>query len=178
MVDVNLSKAFFLDRDGVINEPIIKNNLPLSPMRVSDFRFIDGVLEVASYLKKIGYKLFVVTNQPEISRGNLEISEVEKMNELILRHLPIDEIYVCPHDDDAGCGCRKPKPGALHYLAIKHKINLRESYMIGDRWKDVIAGHAAGCKTIFIDRKYAEKPIADCDVTIGRVLDCINLVRQ
>jgi D-glycero-D-manno-heptose 1,7-bisphosphate phosphatase len=108
-------------------------------------------------LKNIGYLLIVVTNQPDVARGKQTKEAVEEMNTLLASHLPIDDMYVCYHDNADHCDCRKPAPGLLLRAAKKHKIDLSKSFLIGDRWSDIEAGHRAQCRTLFINNGYAEK---------------------
>ena len=101
--------------------------------------------------------MFVVTNQPDVARGDTTVSEVESIHDFLLQQLPLDGIRVCYHDNQDGCACRKPLPGMLYDISKEFNIDLSNSYMIGDRWKDIDAGYAAGCKTIWIDYQYQEK---------------------
>ena len=81
---------------------------------------------------------------------------MESINAIILSRLPLREIFVCYHDKKDNCDCRKPKPGLILRAAEKYRLDLSQSWMAGDRWKDVAAGRAAGLKTIFVDYHYAE----------------------
>jgi D-glycero-D-manno-heptose 1,7-bisphosphate phosphatase len=107
-------------------------------------------------LRRAGYLLIVVTNQPDVARGVLNRQVVEEMHRTLKKQLALDEFRTCYHDDGDHCVCRKPKPGALFSSAVDHEIDLTQSYMIGDRWRDVEAGWRAGCQTIFIDYGYEE----------------------
>lgn len=155
-------RAVFLDRDGVINEVVFHNSeKPSSPRNYRQFNIIGGVKESLDNLVQLGYLLFIVTNQPDISRGLIRNGTTEQINSHIGNNLPITDIYVCPHDDQHNCDCRKPKIGMLTGLANKWDINLKKSYMIGDNWKDIEAGKSAGCKTILIDYPYNKLVNAD-----------------
>jgi D-glycero-D-manno-heptose 1,7-bisphosphate phosphatase len=79
------------------------------------------------------------------------------MHEKLRTSLPIDDFFVCYHDDADACDCRKPKPGLLLQAAVRYQLDLANCYLIGDRWRDIEAGHAAGCVTVWIDRAYAER---------------------
>jgi len=107
-------------------------------------------------LKSAGFLLIAVTNQPEIARGALRIEALEAMHTLLRAHVPLDDIRVCIHDEDDDCACRKPRPGLLLDAAREWRIDLHQSFMVGDRWKDIDAGYAAGCRTLLIDRGYRE----------------------
>jgi D-glycero-D-manno-heptose 1,7-bisphosphate phosphatase len=145
-----MNKAVFLDRDGVINEILVVEGKPVTPKKVEDFRILPGVKEALTAVKEGGYRILVVTNQPDIPRGALTLEELERMHVILSRSLPIDRIYMCLHDNDDGCECRKPKPGMLLQAAEEWDLDLSASYMIGDRWKDIEAGAKAGCTTILV----------------------------
>jgi D-glycero-D-manno-heptose 1,7-bisphosphate phosphatase len=149
-----LKRAIFLDRDGVINRVIMKEGKPYSPRKLSDFRLTDGIRDVLIRLKEDGFLLLVVTNQPDISRGLIRWDELNVIHDLIRSELPVDDIIVCPHDNDDGCDCRKPKPGMIVDSARKWGIDIGGSFLIGDTWKDMGAGEKAGCTTILLDAPY------------------------
>jgi len=165
--------AVFLDRDGVLNEPILTDGRPTSPMRVDDVRVIPGAREACAQLRAAGLLLIAVTNQPEVARGRLSPADLEAMNRVIEHELPLDAVYVCPHDDDDACACRKPKPGLMLRASAEWDIDLAHSCVVGDRWRDMEAGHAAGCATAFIDRRYAERRPAAYDVKGTSLLDVV-----
>ena len=157
------NKAVFLDRDGVINRSLVRNGLPIAPNSLDLFEIIPEAKESLNLLKKKGFLLIVVTNQPDVGRGILKKEIVEKMHNRLLNHLPLDYIYVCWHGYDGECICRKPLPGMLMKAKKDFKIDLKKSFIVGDRWRDVDTGHAAGCKTVFIDYNYKEKLNLDPD---------------
>ena len=100
--------------------------------------------------------LIVVTNQPEVARGQLTMEVVEEMHASLRRLLPLTDVLCCPHDRDDHCTCRKPLPGMLVEGARRHGITLSRSVMVGDRWSDIAAGTAAGCRTVLIGDGYDE----------------------
>ena len=151
-----LTRAVFLDRDGVINQALIRDGRPFSPTKLDEFSWVDGIKEAAHELKRAGYRLFCATNQPDVGRGLQERQVVESFHSTILRCLPVDKIYVCYHDDRDGCACRKPRPGMLLEASREYGLNLGESWLVGDRWKDIDAGYAAGCRTVFVNYNYGE----------------------
>ena len=150
-------RAVFLDRDGVINKAIIKSGKPHPPNNIEELDIPKDIQKALFALKKAGFLLIVVTNQPDVARGIQQKEVVETINTTLLSTLPIDDIFVCYHDDSDGCTCRKPMPGLLYHAADKYQIDLASSFMIGDRWKDIEAGRRAGCVTILIDHHYAEE---------------------
>lgn len=147
---MNKSKAIFLDRDGVINKAKIIDGLAYSPRKLEEFEFLPDVKEAVAGFKKKGYLVIVVTNQPEISRGLLKQEDLDRMHTHLKSELDVDDIMVCHHDDHHNCDCRKPKPGMLLDATRKWGIDIRNSYMVGDRWKDIEAGKRAGCRTVLI----------------------------
>jgi D-glycero-D-manno-heptose 1,7-bisphosphate phosphatase len=156
-----MRKAIFLDRDGVINKAILKDGKPFSPRRFEEFKLFNGIREVLEKFRKKEFLNIIVTNQPDIARGLIKTETLEKMHKFIEENLPIDDIFVCPHDDIDNCHCRKPKPGMLLEAAEKWHINLKESFIIGDSWKDIEAGKAAGCATVLLDNLYNKEVEAD-----------------
>jgi D-glycero-D-manno-heptose 1,7-bisphosphate phosphatase len=158
-----MARAVFLDRDGVINRAVVRAGKPHPPRNIGELEILPGVAEALKRLHNAGFKLIVVTNQPDVTRGIQTRSVVEKINAALQSRLPIDKFLVCYHDDKDQCACRKPKPGALLLAAQKNDIDLKASFMVGDRWRDIEAGRRAGCKTILIDYHYAEKKRVEPD---------------
>lgn len=149
-------KAVFLDRDGVLNEAIIKNNKPYSPATLAEVIIPPDAKKALATLKSLGYLLIGATNQPDVARKITTQRQVEIINNSISSYLALDDILVCYHDDVDDCACRKPKPGLIIEGARLHHVDLSLSFMIGDRWKDIEAGIEAGCKTIWLDNNYDE----------------------
>jgi D-glycero-D-manno-heptose 1,7-bisphosphate phosphatase len=154
----NSQLAVFLDRDGVLSRAIVRDGLPFAPTNLGDFEILPEAPAACRRLKAAGFLLIVATNQPDVGRGTMKKEIVEAMHAKMRRELPIDRVEVCYHPGhgQSNCDCRKPKPGLLVNAARELKIDLARSWMIGDRWRDIDCGHAAGCRTIFIDRGYAE----------------------
>jgi D-sedoheptulose 7-phosphate isomerase len=151
-------RAVFLDRDGVINKAFVRDGKPFPPPSQQELEVLPGVPEALQELKAHGYVLLVVTNQPDVGRGRLSRQMLEEMHQTLLAQLPLDDILVCCHTDQDKCDCRKPMPGMLLEAARRHNIDIANSFMVGDRWRDIEAGYNAGCKTILIDYGYSEKP--------------------
>jgi D-glycero-D-manno-heptose 1,7-bisphosphate phosphatase len=150
-----VKRAVFLDRDGVINRPIIRGGKPYPPLDVRDFELLPGVVEACQRLKEAGFYIIVVTNQPDVGRGAAAHEKIEAIHKKICAELPIDRVEVC-YDGEDDSEFRKPNPGMLLRAAAALDLDLQSSFMVGDRWRDVDCGHAAGCCTIFIDHGYAE----------------------
>jgi len=149
-------KAVFLDRDGVLNQAMVRQGKPYSPATLAELVIGEEVLPALTRLKSLGYLLIGATNQPDVARGKTEREVVEAMHRHLLLQLPLDDIRVCYHDDQDACLCRKPLPGLLQQAANDYHIDLKKSIMIGDRWKDIEAGRRAGCMTIWIQQGYHE----------------------
>jgi D-glycero-D-manno-heptose 1,7-bisphosphate phosphatase len=150
------ARAVFLDRDGVINRSVVRDGKPYPPACAADVELLPGVEDAFAQLADHGYILIGITNQPDVARGSQSKEEVEKINALIISKLPLAEILVCYHDDKDNCDCRKPKPGLIFRAAEQYQVDLSRSWMVGDRWKDIAAGVAAGLQTIFMDYQYNE----------------------
>jgi len=132
------SRAIFLDRDGVLNRPVIRAGKSYPPARVEDLEIYEGLSERLQRLKDRGFILIVVTNQPDVARGTTRKETVEAINRLIAREIPaIERFIVCFHDSSDGCDCRKPKPGMLLAGAADFNVDLKRSYIVGDRGSDV-----------------------------------------
>jgi histidinol-phosphate phosphatase family protein len=151
-------RAVFLDRDGVLNESVVRDGRPYPPDTVEQLRIVDGAAAALKKLRDAGFLLIVVTNQPDVATGKQSRAGVEALNSALRGSLPLDDFYICFHVDADGCTCRKPKPGLLLEAAERGNIDLARSFMIGDRWRDVDAGATAGCRTVLIDYGYRERP--------------------
>ena len=152
-----MRRAVFLDRDGVINRAFVRDGRPYPPAGIRDLEILPGVPEAIELLKKAGFRLVVVTNQPDVARGARTREEVEAIHDALRSRLVLDEFRVCYHDDADRCACRKPEPGMLLDAAREADLDLSNSFMVGDRWRDIEAGKRAGCATVFIDAGYKEK---------------------
>ncbi|MCX5724119.1 MAG: HAD family hydrolase [Nitrospirae bacterium] len=166
-----MSRAVFLDRDGVINRAVVREGKPYPPATLAEFEILPGVLDALRELDEAGFLLIVVTNQPDVARGLQSREVVEAMHQRLRNELPLDDIKVCYEVESPTSLCYKPKPGMLLEASQERGINLARSYMVGDRWRDVGCGRAAGCFTVFIDRGYAETLRDVPDVT------CADLVQ-
>ena len=171
---LNSARAIFLDRDGVINKANVIEGKPYPPINLDALEIIDNVGDSLKALRELGFYLFIVTNQPDVARGVTRQSEVEKINQYLLDTLTLDGIYVCYHDDRDACKCRKPEIGFLLDLREKYDLCLSDSYVIGDRWRDIEMGQRAGCKTVFIDYGYQEKQPVNPDFIVDSLSDFVE----
>ncbi len=143
-------RAVFLDRDGVINAVTVVDGVSRPPATLDQLDILDGVAEALDVLGRAGYLRLVVTNQPDVARGQQDREVVEAIHRHLSATLPLDGIFVCYHDNSEHCTCRKPKPGLLLQAAAEFEIDLSRSVMVGDRDTDIAAGQAAGCRTVLV----------------------------
>jgi D-glycero-D-manno-heptose 1,7-bisphosphate phosphatase len=173
-----MPRAVFLDRDGVLNVPEIRGGLPYPPQTVEAFWLYAEAAEACSLLRAAGFLLVLVTNQPDVGRGTQTLEAVQQMHEILLEQIPLDRIEICTASDVNAPDAfrRKPAPGMLLDAARALGIDLAASYMIGDRWRDVDAGHAAGCTNVFIERNYAEKLRHAPHHYVANILEAARLI--
>jgi len=168
--------AVFLDRDGVINANLERDGKPVAPTTLAEFRLLPGVEDAVSRLKAAGYLVIVCTNQPDVAAGRTPRPTVEAMHNLVRTKLDVDDIKVCFHSDADRCDCRKPKPGMILAAAQEYAIDLPRSYIIGDRWRDVAAGRAAGCLTIFVEYGYEQEGPNQPDHIVASLAEAADLI--
>jgi len=169
-------RAVFLDRDGILVRTEVKDGKPYAPRTLADFSLLPDAAPSCLALKRAGFALIVVTNQPDVGNGLVERSVVEAMHAQFRAALPLDSIKTCYHAQHEGCGCRKPEPGLLLEAAAEFDLNLGASFMIGDRWLDIAAGRRAGCYAILVDRGYAESVTVPPDATVGTLEGAVQVV--
>jgi D-glycero-D-manno-heptose 1,7-bisphosphate phosphatase len=154
----------------------VRDGRPYPPADPGDVELLPAVGAACDALRAAGYLLIVVTNQPDVARGRQTRSAVDAINQKLRELVSVDDVLVCPHDDADRCACRKPAPGLLLQAADRWDIDLADSVMVGDRWRDIEAGRRAGCRTVFLDRGYAEHRPRDPDLTaqeLGEVVQWI-----
>ncbi len=163
-VDPLSSAAVFLDRDGVLNRALVgADGIPRPPKTVEQVEILPRVPEALERLRSLGFALVVVTNQPDIARGSTTAKVVEAIHGRLRDALGLEDFRTCPHDDADACACRKPEPGLLLRAASDRVLDLARSYMVGDRWRDIEAGHRAGCRTILLDSGHRERLLSEPD---------------
>ncbi|MBP7216775.1 MAG: HAD family hydrolase [Candidatus Omnitrophica bacterium] len=170
-----LKKAIFLDRDGVINEVLIKEGQPHSPHSLNELRLMPRVAKNIEAFKQCGFLCIVVTNQPDVRRGLLTPGALTTMHEHIKSVLNLDDILVCTHDDRDNCLCRKPRPGMLLEAAQRWGIDLASSYMVGDQERDMQAAQSAGCRGILCRASYNKQ--VQADFTVDSLDEVVSLLR-
>ena len=171
-----MTPAVFLDRDGVLCRTHVVDGKSYAVRRLEDFRLFPGTAAAVETLRAAGYRIVVVTNQPDIGNGLVDRAVVDAMHVRLRERLAPDAIEICPHRQDEDCSCRKPKPGMILSASQRLGINLSASAMIGDRWSDIVAGREAGCYTVLVNRGYGEhlRAAPDCTVkTLPAAVDAI-----
>jgi D-glycero-D-manno-heptose 1,7-bisphosphate phosphatase len=175
-VKSNLRPAVFLDRDGVLNRTTVRGDTPYPPNTATEVEILPGVPEALERLRRRGLKLIVVTNQPDVARGTQTREAVEEISRFLAQRLRLDAVYTCYHDAADACACRKPKPGMLMCAAEEHSIDLSRSFMVGDRWGDIIAGAAAGCVTFLLEMPYSQCQRCSPDHVVADLAGAVDLI--
>lgn len=181
------NRAIFIDRDGTIN---IDNGYTY---RVEDLAFQPGVLEGLAHMSNLGYLIIVVSNQSGIALGKYTLLDNQVYN-FAMNYVVsynggrIDSFYSCPHPElkqvfpDRGCSCSKPNPGLLVEASHDYFIDFNQSWMIGDKSADILAGQAVGCKTLLVSTGYAGKEEGFTDVKpsyqVSSLLECAKLIEE
>jgi D-glycero-D-manno-heptose 1,7-bisphosphate phosphatase len=172
-------RAVFLDRDGVINRAVVRDGKPYPPDALAALQILPGVPEALQQLREAGFLNVVVTNQPDVATGKQKREVVEQMHRHLAARLAFDAVKVCYHTDADACACRKPRPGMLLEAAGELDIKLTDSFMVGDRWRDVAAGQAGGCRQCyFIDGGYAERGPDQPYVAVKSLPEAVELILQ
>jgi D-glycero-D-manno-heptose 1,7-bisphosphate phosphatase len=176
------NRCVFLDRDGVLNKAIVRNGTPYPPNSPEELELSPDAVAGCERLKQAGFRLVVVTNQPDVGRGKQTRELAEAINQRLAELIPVlDAIEVCFHAGTRHgdpCDCRKPKPGMVLSAAEKHGIDLKRSFLIGDRWRDIDCAHAAGCRAVFIDHGYSEPLREKPDFTVRDFSEAVATVLQ
>ncbi len=173
-----MKPAVFLDRDGVINKAFIVNGIPTPARAIEQLQIIPKVEDALNELRQMGFEIVVVTNQPDVSRGELSKEMVESLHQRLRLDLDIQHFYTCLHDDFDDCYCRKPKPGLLNLAAADLGIDLTQSFMVGDRWRDISAGQSAGCRCFFINYNYSERQPEMPFIEVSSLFDAVQIILE
>jgi D-glycero-D-manno-heptose 1,7-bisphosphate phosphatase len=149
-----MNNAIFFDRDGVLNELVSRDGGQYSPQSFSQFKLFPGLKSLFLKIKSKGWLIIIVSNQPDVARGQLDEAELQQMSDKLNRDLNPDDTFYCVHDDPDIHGCRKPSPGLFYQAAKKWNIDLNKSYMVGDTWKDVEAAKNAKVNMLLLSKDY------------------------
>jgi D-glycero-D-manno-heptose 1,7-bisphosphate phosphatase len=168
-------RAVFVDRDGVLNDVVMRNDAPASPRTLEELVMRPGARSLVANLQRAGFLVFVVTNQPDVARGLMPRSAHDAIMAALQAALAFDDARACLHDDSDACSCRKPAPGMLLDLAAEWDVDLSRSFLLGDSMKDMKAGHAAGCTTVLLRTTYNAEAHGDAEVdTLAGAADWIT----
>ena len=175
---VPMRRAVFLDRDGVLTRLVRRDGRAVSPRALAEFAVLPGTCAAVEALRRADLLAVVVTNQPDIARGALAPAELRRMHDRLVRAVPLDAIYTCTHDDADGCPCRKPKPGLLVRAAEELQVSLKNSWMVGDRGKDIEAGKAAGCSTLLVEAAGGSPAGIAADFVVSDLAAAVEVILQ
>jgi len=171
-----MRRAVFLDRDGTLTRAIIRDGKPYAAVAPEELQLAEDAVDACRLLKKAGFLLVVATNQPDVGRGTLRREVVEQMHARLMRELPLDRIEVSYDSGESPSEFRKPAPGMLLQAASVLGIDLKRSFMVGDRWRDIDCGHAAGCTTVFVDHGYRESLHQNPNYRAKTLLEAANVI--
>lgn len=172
---LNMLKNLFLDRDGVINEIVTRDGKPSSPRSLAEFIIRPEFNDFYKQLAKMPLKVFVVSNQPDVSRGLLEEETVKQIERELHNQFAFTEVLHCMHDDTDNCQCRKPKPGMISGTLKKYQLNPDEAIIIGDSYKDILAGKSAGIRAIYLQQSYNATVSCEPDYVVSSLMDVFSL---
>ncbi len=145
-----MKPAVFIERDGILNKIRVEGQYPVVPLTFHEFHLNAEVAPLLNELKAAGLLLIVTTNQPGLSRGTQSRRELDRMHQALRARFTIDDLLVCPHEDNDGCPCRKPKPGLLYEAAYAWGIDLNRSFVVSDKWQDAEAARRAGATSLLV----------------------------
>jgi len=171
-----MKRAVFLDRDGVLSKTYIKNGKSFAARKLKDFKLFCDSKESVKKLKLAGFIVIVVTNQPDVGKKIISRTVLKKMHEKLKKKTNVDAIYTCTHTKNKKCYCRKPKPGMILNAAKRHNIDLKNSFMVGDRLIDIVAGRKAKCRSIFLNKKYFEKKPKSQEATFNNLKQAASYI--
>jgi histidinol-phosphate phosphatase family protein len=170
-----VNQAVFIERDGILNRVRLERKHQVAPLTLDEFHANHAIAPLLCSLKSAGLRVIATTHQPGLSRGYQSRRELERMHDLLLRTLPLDDIFVCPHDETDRCPCRRPKPGLLVEAGFKWHLDLVHSFVISDKWQDAEAARAAGCLSLLLDSPWVgtvhhDLVLPDMSGIIGKIL--------
>lgn len=170
-------QAVFLDRDGTLNELVIRPGTPdrmTAPFFEHELVFDADAVEAMERLRHKGFLRIIVTNQPDVAHGNTTEQEWKKISDKVEKILKPDAVYACRHLAMQQCFCRKPLPGMLTAAALRFDIDLARSFMVGDMETDMTAGRLAGCRTVLIDRPYNKTAVSE--LRAANILEAVHII--
>lgn len=173
------SRAVFIDRDGVVLKPVLRMDfqilIPTAPLCMKEFQIFPWVAEALALLKEMGFLRILITNQPDVKKGNISQKEWRAMQNRV-EALDFDDVFICPHLTEDNCECKKPRPGMLLAAARKWDLVLSRCYMVGDLWTDTGAARYARCISILVRAWY--NVAVKSDYVANNLLDAVHLIQK
>jgi len=173
-----LIKNIFLDRDGVVNEVVIREAKVESPRKFIEFKIRQEFKDFYEEIIESDFNLFIISNQPEIARNRMEIKDLDLMTAQLKSEFNFLEISYCLHDDSDNCNCRKPKPGMIINILERYDLLKNESIIIGDSIKDINAGKNAGLITVLLQTDYNKDIDIQADYRINKLTEIFNIMQE
>ena len=173
-----MKSGVFIERDGVLTHSRVEQQHQISPLTVKEFRPRLEILPLLNELKAAGLILIVTTNQPGLSRGSLSRRELDRMHDLLKATFPVDDIFVCPHDNMDDCPCHKPKPGLIVEACYKWRLSPSHSFVISDKWQDAEAARAVGCSSLllkspWLGNGHRDYVLPDLGAVVEKILELV-----
>lgn len=168
-------KNIFLDRDGIVNEVVIRDKKIESPRSLNEFKINKDFIEIYNVLRKKDYNFFIASNQPDVARNKISLGLLKEIDTILLSKFTLTEILYCIHSDIDNCNCRKPKPGMIKSTLLKYNLLASESIFVGDSWKDIECGKKAGVQTVFLKREYNKDQNCSPDFVINNLFELLQL---
>jgi D-glycero-D-manno-heptose 1,7-bisphosphate phosphatase len=168
--------AVFIERDGILNLDRMEREQPMPPLFLEQMEPKTEAIEPLRQLKAAGFLLIATTNQPGLSHGTLSRRELDRMNSILRQMFCLDDIFICPHDANDCCPCRKPKPGLITEAAFKWHVNMERSFVISNKWQDAEAAHNAGCTSLLISSPWIGK--GHRDIVLPKLADVPAKISQ
>jgi len=170
-----MKSGVFFERDGLLTRVRVERQHQVSPLTLDEFKINEEAITPVRKLKAAGLVVIATTNQPGLSRGYQSRRELDQMHALLKAAFQLDDIFVCPHDENDRCPCRKPKPGLLLEASFKWHLDSDRSYVVSEKWQDAEAAHLAGCTSLLVKSPWNgpghhDFILADLSAVVARIL--------
>ena len=177
-----MKSGVFFERDGLLTRVRVERQHQVSPLTLDEFKIHEEAITPVRKLKAAGLVVIATTNQPGLSRGYQSRRELDQMHALLKDAFQLDDIFVCPHDENDRCPCRKPKPGLLLEASFKWHLDSDRSYVVSEKWQDAEAAHLAGCTSLLVKSPWNgpghhDFILADLPAVVARILQ-LNAARH
>lgn len=172
MVNIGSYKNIFFDRDGIVNNIVMRGLVVGSPRCLQDFSIRPDFIALYERIPH-DVNLFVITNQPDLARNLMRVEELDAMHEVLTRDFRFKAVEYCPHDDKDDCRCRKPSPGMIDHLVSKFNLDKKDSLVIGDSVKDIDCAFNAGVDAVFLSTVYNVGTVTKKVMAVSQLNDLI-----